>query len=79
MTSSGGLRLVSLPLAPRGTLRSQWLALVYPASARPRSQPETAVVPFALRAVCNRPGSRILPLRSVLVRFATIGSVSQTR
>lgn len=66
MTSSGGLRLVSLPPAPRGTLRSQWLALVYPASARARSQPETAVVPSAPRAVCTRPGSRVLPLSSVL-------------
>jgi len=45
------LRFVSLPPAPRGTLRSPWLALVYPASARMLSQPYTAALHSAPLAI----------------------------
>jgi len=79
MTPSGGLRFVALPLAPRGTLRSPWLALVYPASARMLSQPYTAALHSTSLAVRHRPGRSLLPLSGILVRCATIGSIPRTR
>jgi hypothetical protein len=75
MTRRGGRRLVCLPLAPRGTLRSQWLTLVYSAAARMLSQPWTAALPSASLAVLNHPGSHFLPLSGSRVRRSTIGSV----
>jgi hypothetical protein len=74
MTLRGGRWLVCLPLAPRGTLRSQWLALVYPAAARMLPQPWTVAIPSASLAVLNHPGSHFLPLSGSRVRRATIGS-----
>jgi hypothetical protein len=79
MILRGRLRFVSLPPAPRGTLRSPWLALVYPASARMLSQPYAAALHSAPLAGHYRPGRRLLPLSGLLVRCTTIGSIPRTR
>jgi hypothetical protein len=79
MTFSGSLQVVDFPPAPCGTTHSQWLALVYPVSARPRSQPWTVALHSPPLAVLHPPDHSFLLLGGVFVRFATIGSVPRTR
>jgi hypothetical protein len=78
MISSATLGSLRFPSVLPGTSLSRWLALVYPACARTLSQPWSAAVPSAPLAVLHRPSGSFVPLSSVLVHFATIGSAPQT-
>jgi len=78
MISSATLGPLRFPALLPGTSLSRWLTLLYPACAPTLSQPWSVAVPCASLAVLHRRGCSFVPLSSVLVHFATIGSAAQT-
>ncbi len=79
MTSSATRGSLPFPSSRPETIRSRWLALVYPASARTRSQPGRRGIRRAARGGFAPFSHAVLPPGGVRGGTAPLGNSPQTR